>query len=232
MGTLPRHIAALLIVFGSLLATAPAAVALLMEDFGDGSDPSAGRLEDVAPAEDGLRYLSRTVRVDHGIAFEGFGWAGGPHLTVVREPSLADYTDPAAAAWDAALGDVDVSVRTGDGCGWQALGEGEVGFCRVEVPYRVSEHPWDATTDVAVDAERGIHKARVRLNFFSLVLGEADDLSVGVATHELGHAFGLDHPAGEGRCGSIMSYCFERSDPSGGDAAEARERLRGGARGA
>lgn len=224
MTGLSRNVSLALIgVVGFLIATAPAAFAVLVEDpWGMGSGEVG--LAAVQPADDGLRYLTRTERIDHRVPFEGFGWAGGRHLTVVRKAPLAPYVDAAAEAWDA-LPEVDVSVRTGDGCAWHALAEGEVGFCRVEVPY-LMDNIWDGTIDVGVDEARGIHKARVRLNFYSTVLAEPDDLSVKLATHELGHAFGLRHPADEFACGSIMSYCFDRSDPSGHDLAAASERLR------
>lgn len=232
----PRH-RVLSAVLGGILAlvvaSVPAGLAVLVQDTGDldalptpepESEPTGDLLTTVAPAPDGLRYLTRTVRIDHGIAFEGFGWAAGPRMTIVRSESLAAYADPAAAAWEAALPEMAMSVRTGDGCAWRSLAPGEVGFCGVSVPYTSGE-TWDGTADVAVDPDRGIHKARVRLNFFSDVLAEPDELSVAMASHELGHAFGLQH-TGDTACWSVMSHCSDRPEPSAADVAAARRQLR------
>lgn len=212
-----------------LMFTAPAALAVLVHDATDLSGPEEAvtgePMEAIAPDDDGLRYVTRSVRAQTGVSFEGFGWAAGPRMTIVRDEALAGYADPAAAAWDRALPGVDVSVRAGDGCAWRELADGEVGVCRRDVPYTPGR-TWDGTTDVAADADRGIHKARVRLNFFSAVLEESDDLSVGMVVHEIGHAFGLRHPEAGRQCGSIMSFCFDRTDPSYLDADEARERMR------
>lgn len=230
MPSLSRQLLGILAaLIGCLVVVGCVAAGLLVQDsgiaLGAGESRPASPLAAVEPAGDGLRYLTREDRIEHQVAFRGFGWTGGRHVTVVREEALGAYADPAVSAWNAALPDLQLSVRDGDGCAWQALAVGEVGFCRVEIPYGEDE-AWDATTDVVVDLDRGIHKARVRMNFFSTVLTEANELSIGLATHEFGHVLGLQHPRDPNECGSVMSYCFEVPEPSARDVAAVTARLR------
>lgn len=180
-------------------------------------------LEEVMqPYDDDLYYLSRDSRIKHQIPFEGFSWVGGDSITVIREDSLSQWTDKAVHRWDSALNQIRFTIESGDGCAWKEFRRDTIGICAVEVPY-TQETAWDGTTDVASDAQRGIHKARVRLNVWSAVYDGDNKLIQQMVSHELGHAFGLQHRR---ECTSIMSYCYQVDGPSNQDVQRALNKNR------